>query len=373
MALSGISYLERPAAIAMNPAMLDGIEKFSFSVLANPFTTDIVAPVQGPGSTVKSDRGFGPLASVFFAARLTERVVLGAGVYLETAYGGAFTDVVGVDGIATNGTPEDLKVQFMVGEGAIGPSIKLSDKVDIGFTLRIPFAKQDANLLRNIAPIIQGLGVATGKAAIYSQADSSLSGVGYPGGRVGIAYRPNSMFTLGAAYRSYARIPLKGNVKTELFPTAKARSDWTVPHALQFGGSIHLLNRRLLIALEERIQFHGAPRKGNDAQTVTAKVDFAGSETTTEVFLPLDWQTTASTMLGIEYAASDFIAVRGGARMGFAATSKRFANYFTPPPGLSWLVSLGLGFKWKHIDLDVQVRMRRVAARSDQKWQPRDP
>lgn len=352
MGLSGISYLERPAAIAMNPAMLEGIDRFSISILANPFTINQVAPVQGAGSSVASDRGFGPLTSIFFAGRIAPRVVLGGGVYLETAYGSNFSDIVGIDGVASNGTPEDLRVVFMVGEAALGTSIKLSDKVNIGVALRVPFARQNANLLRNIGPVIQGLGINTGKAAIYSNANSKLSGVGYPSARFGISYRPNSIVTVGAAYRPYARIPLKGQVETDFFPTAKARSDWTLPHALQAGVAVHLLRDKLLIAVEERVQFHNAPRTGNDAQVVHATVDLGGTETTTEVFLPLDWRTLASTKIGIEYQVNRIVALRAGTSLGFAATRERFANYFTPPPGFSWLASLGLGFNWKHVDLD---------------------
>jgi len=45
--------------------------------------------------------------------------------------------------------------------------------------------------------------------------------------------------------------------------------------------------------------------------------------------------------------------LRFGAGLGISATTERFAIYFTPPPGLNYGASLGLGLNWDHFVLDI--------------------
>ena len=93
LAQAGVSFLERPAAIAINPALLTGIEKFSFSVMFNPIFVNSCAPVEGPNTNMCTGVSFGPLGSTFFAWRIAKRVVWGAGAYLEVGYGASYDDV----------------------------------------------------------------------------------------------------------------------------------------------------------------------------------------------------------------------------------------------------------------------------------------
>ena len=67
MALTGTTFLERPAALALNPANMEGIDKFGFTFNMTNLLVKQTAPVQGPNSSVSSGLGYGPLPSGFIA------------------------------------------------------------------------------------------------------------------------------------------------------------------------------------------------------------------------------------------------------------------------------------------------------------------
>ena len=359
LGLSGVSYLERPAAIALNPALLDGIDKFSFSILLNPLLVNTKAPVSGPNTSVDTGIVVGPMFALFMAGRIAPRVVFGFGVYLEQAYGATFDNVVNVDGAGFNGpnNPQDLTVLFFNGEGALGTSIRVSEKVKLGIALRLPFARQDADLYQNV-------GAAIGIEA-YGNVKNTLSGVGFPSPRIGIAYTPIPRLTLGAMWRAYSRLKLTGTTTTKnvtdmagtplpIFDLTNrpAKANWTIPHAVQFGGSLKLLkDKSLMLVTELRLQFHDAPKHGNEDQTVI--VDTGNALGEVAAIAPFNWRNIWSLKIGVEYEINKLVAIRGGYNAAVSNIRKAYAQYFTPPPGYSPAYSAGAGFRWEHIELDI--------------------
>ena len=73
---TGLAYLENPAALAINPANLVGIDRGGMSVNITPVFSVSQAPLAGPNSEVKSDLGFGPIPSLFGAVRIADHVVI---------------------------------------------------------------------------------------------------------------------------------------------------------------------------------------------------------------------------------------------------------------------------------------------------------
>jgi len=352
LALTGVSYLEAPAALAINPALLEGVEKFSASLFLNPLFLKQTAPVQGPGSSVDT-RSIGPLGALYFAGRIAPRVVFAGGFYVETGFAAGFDNVSDIDGVPN--PPEDLNVQFFVVEPAVATSIRLSPKLNIGVALRIPVAKQSADIFANIAPVFiqpdaNGAYDYTGiTQPTYAPVKFDVKGVGIPSARFGISYKPIPEISLGAAYRVATKIRMRGTASMQGIDDVSANTEWNLPHALQFGVGIRLVNQRLLIAIEERMQFHAANRSGNKSEIVD--VDFQGSDIS--IFVPLEWRNVYGTRIGVEYEISKLIAIRVGTGVAFSATTEPYAIYFTPPPGLNYGGSLGLGFNWEQFTLDV--------------------
>jgi long-subunit fatty acid transport protein len=356
MGLTGTTYMERASALALNPANLEGIEKLGFTLNFTAIFTNQIAPVQGPGTEGRSGVGFGPIPSGFIAGRIAPRVVFGAGLVIETGYGSSFDNVVCLDGApvspnpadgnnppytpstdpatCTNPDPQDLDVTFFVGEASVGTSFMIHEKFWLGLALRLPFSKQVADLYQNI-------GAALGSVA-YGRVKNDLSGVGFPSPRLGITIKPHPKVNIGIMYRMWSRIRLTGTTDTSLFPdtTFDATADWNIPHAIQVGVS-YQPNPYLLNAFELRLQFHGADKQGNLNQTVITNV-------LPPTIVAFGWETVWSAKYGVEYRfrKADVVSWRGGVNVARSATTEAWAQYFTPPPGISVTGMTGLGFYW---------------------------
>ena len=353
MGLTGTSYLERPAALVLNPANLEGIDKFGFTINFSALLVNQWAPVQGPNTRIDSGLGFGPLPAGFVAGRIAPRVVFAAGIYIETGYGSDFADVTCVDGdpvvdgvpdtnpaTCTNGEPQDLNVSFFVGEFSAGTSIRVTDKFWLGVALRVPFSKQVADLWQNVGASLPGSPV------IYGRVKNNLGGVGFPSPRFGITWKPHRKVSIGAMYRMYSKIKMSGTTETDLLGMPlelDATADWFIPHAFQVGLA-YQANERLLLAFEGRMQFHAADKSGNKNQTVVV----SGSPLPLDpIVVPFGWKNAWSVKVGVEYRFPiNLVAYRGGVNFAQSATSGEWAQYFTPPPGFSGFLSSGLGFYW---------------------------
>ena len=349
MGLTGTSYLERPAALAINPALLEGIDKLGFTFNLTNLLVNQIAPVQGAGTSVSSGLGYGPLPSGFIAGRIAPRVVFAGGIYIETGYGSSFSDVTCLDGVAVdddgnildggdcnNNSPQDLDVTFFVGEFSAGFSFKAHEKFWLGVALRLPFSKQTADLYQNV-------GAALG-APRYGRVKNDLGGVGYPTLRFGFQIKAHKKLDIGLMYRMAGKIKLTGTTETALLPglTLDSVADWFIPHAFAVGISSQITTKTLL-ALDFRMQFHGAEKSGNKNQTVVASNE---GQVLSTIVVPFGWKNTWSVKLGVEHRFIDLFAIRGGANIAASATSALWAQYFTPPPGLSGNLSLGFGFYW---------------------------
>jgi hypothetical protein len=361
MGLTGTSYMERASALTFNPANLEGIDKLGFTLNFSGIFTKQIAPVQGPGTRGESGTGFGPIPSGFLAGRIAPRVVFAAGLVIETGYGSSFDDVVCLDGAAVspdpslgpaaeftpdtdpstclNPTPEDLNVTFFVGEASVGTSYRINDMFWIGVALRLPFSKQVADLYQNV-------GAALGTAS-YGRVKNDLSGVGFPSPRIGLTIKPHRKVSIGIMYRMWSRIKLVGTTDTTLLPGLQLDSvaDWNVPHAIQAGVS-YQANPYLLLAWELRLQFHGAEKQGNLNQNVVASDPNSGLTFPTTV--GFGWETVWSAKFGVEYRfrKADVMSFRGGMNVAKSAATEAWAQYFTPPPGVSVTGMAGFGFYW---------------------------
>jgi len=371
MGLTGTTFMDQPAALALNPANLEGIPKLGFTFNFTNLLVNQTAPVKGPNTSVSSGLGYGPLPSGFIAGRIAPRVVFAGGIYIETGYGSSFGQVQCLDGVrespdggfelgpdneaitdpaeCANPEPQDLDVTFFVGEFSAGFSFKAHEKFLLGLALRLPFSKQTADLYQNV-------GAAFGSPR-YGRVKNNLGGVGIPAIRFGFTIKPHRKVRISAMYRMATKIKLTGDTETALVPGAEplkleSEADWFIPHAIAFGVS-YQANSHLLLAFEARFQFHGAEKSGNKNQTVIASQD--GTVLST-VVVPFGWKNTWSAKVGFEYRfTKDLLALRLGSNIAKSATNGAFAQYFTPPPGLSGNITGGLGFYW-HDRNDKSIR-----------------
>jgi len=206
----------------------------------------------------------------------------------------------------------------------------------------LPFSKQVADLWQNVGAALVGFG--------YSRVKNDLGGVGHPTLRFGFQIKAHKKLDIGLMYRMAGKIKLTGTTETGLIsdPDTGAplqldsEADWFIPHAFAIGISSQITMKTLL-AFDFRMQFHGADKSGNKNQTVIARNDGVVLST---IVVPFGWENTWSVKLGVEHRFIDLFAIRGGANIAESATNATWAQYFTPPPGLSGNVSLGFGFYW---------------------------
>ncbi|MGB5546806.1 MAG: outer membrane protein transport protein [Polyangiales bacterium] len=358
MGFTGTTYLERPAALVLNPANLEGIDKFGFALSFTNIFVRSFAPVQGPNTKVRSPLAHGPLPSFFVAGRIAPRVVFGAGVYIEAGFAGNYPDTICIDGEVVgpapdyvadtnpetcfNRTAQDLKITAFIGEAAVGTSIRVTDELWLGLAIRLPFSRQVADVWSNIGAAFEMLN--------YERVKSDLGGIGFPSPRFGLTWKPHPKLTFGAVYRMYSKIKLSGETSSALLTQlsgdaeVSTRSEWNIPHMFQLGFSSQV-NSRLLVVVEYRMQFHAAAHSGNLNQPSVLHSSTAALNVATTA--PLGWKTVWSIRPAVEYRfRNPLLAWRGGLNLTAAATNPQWANFRSSPWGLGVTGTTGMGFYW---------------------------
>ena len=334
---TGMAYLDSPAALAINPANLAGIDRGGMSVNITPVFSVSQAPLAGPNSEVKSDLGFGPIPSLFGAVRIADRVVLGFGAYALGIFGAKYSNVMDLYG--QPGAEGDFEVTFASGEAAVGVGIEILSSLDLGVTLRVPFAWQRATIPAELGPVL----VPT---------TATLGGAGWPGGRIGLTWRATSMIATSLMYRTVATSRLSGDLQTlglvELSSEVTAR--FSTPHVLSGGLAFSLLNDSLTVAGELHVFFYEA---SNEKQTLYLDGEPPLPETAEIPFL---WQNAFSLRFGVDYQINRRFAVRGGYVPSSSATTDAGAQPVTPPPGWSHSFSTGFGASWKSFAVDFALQ-----------------
>jgi long-subunit fatty acid transport protein len=336
---TGMAYLDNPSALAINPANLAGIDRGGMSVNITPVFSVSQAPLAGANSEVESDLGFGPIPSLFGAVRVADRVVLGFGAYALGVFGAKYSNVQDLYGQA--GAEGDFEVTFVSGEAAVGVAIEIVSSLDLGVTLRVPFAFQNATIPAELG-------------AALIPVTATLGGAGWPGGRIGLTWRATPMVAASLMYRTVATSQLSGDLRTlgDVDLSSTATAEFSTPHALSGGVAFSLLSGdSLTVAGELHIMFYEA---SNQKQTLQLDA-FAGTALET-ADIPFLWQNAYSLRFGVDYQITRRFAIRGGYVPSSSATTDAGAQPVTPPPAWSHSFSVGFGANWKSFAVDFALQ-----------------
>lgn len=335
---TGMAFLDNPSALAINPANLALIERGGMSVNITPVFTQSQAPLSGPNTEVKSDLGFGPIPSLFGAVRLADRIVLGFGAYALGIFGAKYSNVMDLYG--QPGATGDFDVTFVSGEAAVGISIQIVKSLDLGITLRVPFAWQRATLPAELGPTIVPV-------------SATVGGAGWPGGRIGLTWRASKMVAVALMYRTEATTKLSGDLQTlegiEL--SSSVESEFSTPHVLSGGSAFKFLHDKLTVAAELHVIFYAA---SNEKQTLYL-AEFEGTPLGVAE-IPLYWQNAFSLRFGVDYQVNRLFAVRAGYVPSSSATTDAGAQPVVPPPGWSHSFAAGFGASWKSFAVDLALQ-----------------
>ncbi len=333
---TGMAYLDNPSALAINPANLAGIDRGGMSVNITPVFSVSQAPLAGANSEVKSDLGFGPIPSLFGAVRVADRVVLGFGAYALGVFGATYSNVQDLYGEGGEG---DFEVTFVSGEAAIGVSIEILSSLDLGVTLRVPFAFQNATIPADLGGTLIPV-------------TATLGGAGWPGGRIGLTWRATQLVAASLMYRTVATSKLNGDLRTlgDIELSSGATAEFSTPHVLSGGVAFSLLSDSLTVAGELHIMFYEA---SNQNQTLYLDAFEPPLDTADIPFL---WQNAFSLRFGVDYQITRRFAIRGGYVPSSSATTDAGAQPVTPPPAWSHSFSVGFGANWKSFAVDFALQ-----------------
>jgi long-subunit fatty acid transport protein len=335
LAGTGVAHIDGPSAVVINPANMQGVDDWSAAFALTPIFADLGAPVEDPDETLHTGLKVAPTGLIGGAYRFHPRIVAGLAAYILTGYGGEFNDVETIQGQELF-EPQDQQAALFVGEAAVPVSVRVTDDIDIGLAVRLPYARLDATVTQEILP------------NVLRPVQQRASGFGTPGVMVGATYRPADALTLGVAYRSKVTIDMTGITAisfTQADPLeVDTTTDWRVPHMVRFGFAAKTLQKKLMVTSELRIQFHGEANK-----TQIFRADLDGFE---ETIVPFNWNDVYSFMLAAEYQLGNGMPIRGGYSGSNSATSADAAQFFTPPAGLLHSLYLGTGISSGRWDFD---------------------
>lgn len=240
------------------------------------------------GDVQRPDTPIVPAPAIGLAARLTERVTAGAGVW--NTFGGQLR-------YAPTGMPAIDESQDLLVEIAGGLAYRVTDALAIGATVRAGVGLFEVVATdRPVSSRISGSGVGLG--------------VGF-----GVAWRPHPRVAIGATWRSALDVDVSGrgelDVGAGLDLEMVHRQSW--PQSAELGVAI-AATPRLRVAVQ--LDFTGW------SSFERLDVRFPANEAASQSF-PLDWSDSLTGRLGVEYRATDRATLRAGAYLDGNAVPDR--------------------------------------------------
>lgn len=377
----GAAFVEGPPSIFHNPAGLLSIDKFELTL---GFTTLLVtynAPFGGYGSEQDSPPLIGPLPFLGAGFRVADDWVLGVSLYISVGFGGNFNNigvltegarvtrdsegnVISVDGTQDPFVPDepvDQSVQLFIAELAIPVAWEPIEGLRLAAALRIPYGNFKAVAYQDIV-------------GTWGPAQQTVAGFGTPGVFLGVQYDISDVVTIGAAYRSKVRVHMSGRVNLPeglgsigggAAANLAAETDWFVPHMIRAGVAFHLMERRLMLSVEGRVQLHASANRnltfalendregmeGGVAPTVWRLAQATGLDAFVSNF---EWKNVYLLGAAAEYEITENFRWRFATTWGINATPSTTVTPFSPPPSnRSWQVATGFGVDIGHLVLDV--------------------
>jgi long-chain fatty acid transport protein len=348
MAGTGVAFIDSAAAIPINPAALDQINKLTLSLNAVYLRAQQQAPYAiwhlNPAGeryrsydTIRNAPSQAVLPFIGGAYRLHERVVVGLAAYPMIGQGISIQYRPAPDELPALVAKNDVAIALI--EAGVPVSVRLLDNLSLALMWRVTYLLQDVSSpLAN--PEFPGVAFdrMTGAAV---NADLNVTGLHFGGVQVGLLYRPIPSLRFGLVYRSKVVVEGSGTATTKLGDSdtvLDARQSYTNPHMFRAGVAWNALDR-LLLALDFKYLLYAEAFKAT--QTISS---FPGApEMVREQ--PLHWSNAWSLSLGAEYSLAERWRLRAGYAFVTSATNPDYALALMSPPTPSTFLSAGAGFQ----------------------------
>ena len=281
---------------------------------------------------------------------VSENVVAGLGVYVPSGLGAKWNGDDFVDfHPVSSGTAYNWKSK--IGLVTIAPAIayRVMDKFYVGAALNINYGKFDI-----------AMHAGSGDNPIpppdkfdLGQYEENMNGWGY-GATVGILFKPNEMFSLGATFRTASKVKFKGeasisnlNLLFGISETARLERDVTWPMWLAAGVAFKPMD--------------GLTLTGDIQWTQWSKIDFIETdykdtfwrllmEESGDDKRPMYWNDALQIRFGAEYRINT-IAIRGGYYYDPSPAPDRTMNVLLPNYDFN-VFTVGFGYALNGLQLD---------------------
>lgn len=331
---TGVAYTFNGASNYQNPATLQGIPEMALSASVLLSLTELEGPLNGPNTEpVQSNFSANPLFFLGGGYRLNDQIVIGFAAYPTAGAGATYEKVQSLGGA-------DLKSSIFSIELTPNVSIAILKNLWAGLGYRINYVNQSATSVQ-LVPGPDG----TPTPASF-QAD--LTGWSFLGLQAGFYYQPVKQLDLGFVYRSRVTTGVSGTTSIGGGAGLDTESSFSTPHGFRLGSALHLLEDRLMLALDAKYLLYSQSSKSL-VNTITTPV---GKQLAVN---KLDWKNTITVGAGAEYLVTPQFPIRAGYNISTSATPDTRPSPFLPSSGLQHDFLGGLGLILEHWNLDLTV------------------
>lgn len=319
------SSVEGPDAVLLNPAGLARTRGFELTLNAMPVANRSSAPLSAPNSSVSSGTSIAPLAELLLAYELTPGFAVAAGVNFA---GGQGANYGAVDFGEFALDPEVSQLLGAV-EVSLGAGLALTETLSVGAAWRISYMRGE---IRSAAPLPNGM--------LQSFSIEGASGTSLEGFRVGVQYRSTSgRFGLGVTLRTPIDWALTGSggvaIATSqgaspMMPVGEVSMRLVFPLQAAVGADL---------AVTDDLRAYAQYSFSDYSQNQSQQMEMAGQR----MIAKLSWSDRHTAQVGLEYAASSSLALRGGYIFESAVVPEDRPSIYAPPSA-AHTFGLGVGY-----------------------------
>jgi long-chain fatty acid transport protein len=325
MGATGVAHCTSGAAIYHNPANLTEVNQLTLTATFTPAMSTSTTPVEGPSTSRSSDASLLPFFLLGGGYRLSQRVVLGAGVYPIGGFGGTYNNVAALGG---------QKLSMQVATIEVSPVVTLALLENLAFSVgyRVTIVTQKSTLPMGIPPTMVS-------------ADMDMSGANYLGVQTGLSWRATRALRMGLVYRSKVTTKMTGTT-TINGSSSDTSTKFSSPHGVKAGVAYELLPDKLMLAADFRYLAYSSSSKEMVIKVSTP----AGPQ---ENVQNLGWKDVYAGYFGAEYWVHPRLAVRTGYSFTTSATPRERPNALYTIPGLFHDLHAGVGTRWNQWSFDL--------------------
>ena len=345
LAGAAVSSVDSSSAIFFNPAGLARVEGNDLALHVTPTVAQTNGPAAGDNTYVEGEKNFVPNGAFTSAYRLSDKLVMGFGVYGAGGSSSRYEDVT--VGFPLSSITGDYSTDIKIIETGMALAYQVNNNWSVGGTYRLTYATADINML-STGPIA---GIIGGKVGY-----NDMSGWNKFGVRLGAMYRSDdNRWGWGINYRSDVSVEADGKAS----------------YGNGIGGGYNGVDATAETALPTQIS-SGVDYSLNDDWTLFGEVTWTKYSSIENIKFEGDglavsqinthWNDQYNFRLATEYTGIDGWALRAGYVYTTAVVPEEYAapTFSTPADAHTFTMGAGTTFMDGRMAFDMAAEYNRV-------------